>query len=254
MCILTLWHDTINLSNRKGMIDYMSTVIRVEKNREYVVMNNKFLRNKQMSLKAKGLLALCLSLPDDWDYSINGLVSITKESITAVRNAMKELEELGYMKINKLQNEKGQFRYEYVIYETPHIENLHVDNADMENLVVENLVVDNQLQQSTNKQIIKEKVFNKDLYIKERASAAIWSPLNDYLEMRKEIGAELTERGLKLLLTRLEKLSNNNINIQRLMLENATMNKWKNIYKPKDQEIDAADTALKNELKQFYGI
>ena len=100
----------------------------------------------------------------------------------------------------------------------------------------------------------KEKVFNKDLYIKEHASAAIWSPLNDYLEMRKEIGAELTERGLKLLLTRLEKLSNNNINIQRLMLENATMNKWKNIYKPKDQEINAADTALKNELKQFYGI
>ena len=232
----------------------MSTVIRVEKSREFVVMNNRFLRNKQMSLKAKGLLALCLSLPEDWDYSINGLVSITKESVTAVRNAMKELEELGYMKINKLQNEKGHFHYEYVIYETPHIENLDVVNADVENLVVDTSNVENQLQQSIEKQIIKEKVFNKNLYIKEHASAAIWSPLNDYLEMRKEIGAELTERGLKLLLTRLEKLSNNNINIQRLMLENATMNKWKNIYKPKDQEINAADTALKNELKQFYGI
>jgi hypothetical protein len=254
MCILAFWHVTINLSNRKGMIDYMSTVIRVEKNREYVVMNNKFLRNKQMSLKAKGLLALCLSLPEDWDYSINGLVSITKESITAVRNAMKELEELGYMKINKLQNEKGHFHYEYVIYETPHIENLHVDNADMENLVVENQVVDNQLQQSIEKQIIKEKVFNKDLYIKEHASAAIWSPLNDYLEMRKEIGAELTERGLKLLLKRLDKLSNNNINIQRLMLENAIQSQWKNVYLPKDQEIEAAGKALKNELKTFYGI
>ena len=50
----------------------MSTVFRVEKNREFVVMSNKFLRNKEMSLKAKGLLALCLSLPDDWDYSIHG--------------------------------------------------------------------------------------------------------------------------------------------------------------------------------------
>jgi hypothetical protein len=249
-----LWHGTINLSNRKGMIDYMSTVIRVEKNREYVVMNNKFLRNKQMSLKAKGLLALCLSLPEDWDYSINGLVSITKESITAVRNAMKELEELGYMKINKLQNEKGHFHYEYVIYETPHIENLHVDNADMENLVVENLVVDNQLQQSIENKVSNKKVFNKDLYIKEHASAAIWSPLNDYLEMRKEIGAELTERGLKLLLKRLDKLTNNNINIQRLMLENAIQNQWKNVYLPKDQEIQAANKALKNELKTFYGI
>jgi predicted transcriptional regulator len=99
-------------------------------------------------MKAKGLLAVCLSLPDDWDYSINGLVAICKESITAVRNAMKELEQHGYMKINKLQNEKGHFHYEYVIYETPHIENLDVVNADMENLVVENQVVDNQLQQS----------------------------------------------------------------------------------------------------------
>jgi predicted transcriptional regulator len=254
MCISALWHVTINLSNRKGMIDYMSTVIRVEKTREYVVMNNKFLRNKQMSLKAKGLLALCLSLPDDWDYSINGLVSITKESITAVRNAMKELEELGYMKINKLQNEKGQFRYEYVIYETPHIENLHVDNADMENLHVEKQDVDNQLQQSIENKVSNKKVFNKDLYIKEHASAAIWSPLNDYLEMRKEIGAELTERGLKLLLKRLDKLSNNNINIQRLMLENAIQSQWKNVYLPKDQEIEAAGKALKNELKSFYGI
>ena len=50
----------------------MSTVFRVEKNREFVVMSNKFLRNKEMSLKAKGLLALCLSLPDDWDYYIHG--------------------------------------------------------------------------------------------------------------------------------------------------------------------------------------
>jgi hypothetical protein len=217
-------------------------------------MNNKFLRNKQMSLKAKGLLALCLSLPDDWDYSINGLVSITKESVTAVRNAMKELEELGYMKINKLQNEKGHFHYEYVIYETPHIENLHVDNADMENLHVEKQVVDNQLQQSIENKVLKNKVFNKDLYIKEHASAAIWSPLNDYLEMRKEIGAELTERGLKLLLSRLDKLSNNNINVQRLMLENAIQNQWKNVYRPKDQEIEAASNALKHELKTFYGI
>jgi hypothetical protein len=220
-------------------------------------MNNKFLRNREMSLKAKGLLALCLSLPEDWDYSINGLVSITKESVTAVRNAMKELEELGYMKINKLQNEKGHFHYEYVIYETvpePDPYNLHVDESHMEKLVVEKQVVDNQLQQSIENKVSKKKVFNKNLYIKEHASAAIWSPLNDYLEMRKEIGVELTERGLKLLLSRLEKLSNNNINIQRLMLENATQNQWKNVYRPKEQEIKATTTAIQNDLKSFYGI
>lgn len=233
----------------------MSTIIRVEKNRNYTVISNEFLRNKELSMKAKGLLAVCLSLPDDWDYSINGLVAICKESVTAVRNAMKELEEFGYMKINKLQNEKGHFYYEYVIYETPHIGFLHVDKADMENLHVEKLVVDNQLQLNTNQLSTKEISTNElNLYIKEHAFAATWSLFNDYLEMRKEIGAPISMRGLKMLLTRVEKLSDGNINIQRLMLENAIQNQWKNVYRPKDQEIEAAGKALKNELKSFYGI
>jgi hypothetical protein len=232
------------------MIDYMSTVLRVEKNRDYTVMSNQFLRNKQLSMKAKGLLAVCLSLPDDWDYSINGLVAICKESITAVRNAMKELEAHGYMKINKLQNEKGHFQYEYVIYETPVIENLYVDNADMENLVV-----DNQHQLNTNQLSTEELSTNElNLYIQEHAFAATWSLFNDYLEMRKEIGAPISLRGLKMLLTRVEKLSNGNINIQRLMLENAIQNQWKNVYRPKDQEIEATNKALQNDLKSFYGI
>ena len=232
----------------------MSTVIRVEKTSEYVVMSNKFLRNKQMSLKAKGLLALCLSLPADWDYSMNGLVAITKESITAIRNTMRELEELGYMSVNKLKNDKGQFRYEYIIREEPEHQKPSTDNLQIDELNTDKLDVANDIQQSIEKQSIKEKVFNKDLYIKEHTSAAIWSPLNDYLEMRKEIGVELTERGLKLLLSRLDKLSNNNITMQRLMLENATMNKWKNIYRPKDQEIEAASKALVENLKSFYNI
>lgn len=228
----------------------MSTIIRVEKNRNYTVMSNQFLRNKQLSMKAKGLLAVCLSLPDDWDYSINGLVAICKESITAVRNAMKELEAHGYMKINKLQNEKGHFQYEYVIYETPAIENLYVDNADMENLVV-----DNQLQLNTNQLSTKELSTNElNLYIEEHADATIQSLLKNYLEMRKEIEAPLSLRGLKMLLTRVEKLSNGKLNVQRLMLENAIQNQWKNVYRPKDQEIEAANQANMNELKSFYNI
>lgn len=228
----------------------MSTVIRVEKNREYVVMNNKFLRNKEMSLKAKGLLALCLSLPDDWDYSMNGLVAISKENITSIRSGLKELEKHGHLKINKLKNDKGRFTYEYVIYETPAIENLYMDNLHMEKLPVEKPI-----QQSIEKESIKEQSIEEiNLYIEKHAFAAIWSLLHEYLEMRKEIGAPLSMRGLKMLLTRLEKLSNGNIGIQRLMLENAIMNKWKNVYKPKEQEIKAEQEAQTNELKSFYGL
>lgn len=227
----------------------MSTIIRVEKNREFVVMSNKFLRNKEMSLKAKGLLALCLSLPEDWDYSMNGLVSICKENITAVRSALKELEEHGHLKINKTKNTKGRFEYEYVIYETPHIENL-----PMENLPMETLPVENHIQQSIEKQIIKEQSIEDKVYIDKGVNPSLIPLYKEYLETRKSIQAPLSERGLKMLITRCEKLSNNNIIVQKLMLENAIMNQWKNIYKPKDQEIDAAKEVQTNELKAFYGI
>ena len=85
----------------------MSTVIRVEKNREYVVMNNKFLRNKEMSLKAKGLMSLMLSLPDDWDYSINGLATLSKDGKDSVMSALKELEKFGYLERKRINNEKA---------------------------------------------------------------------------------------------------------------------------------------------------
>lgn len=233
----------------------MSTVIRVEKNREYVVMNNKFLRNKNMSLKAKGLLALCLSLPDDWDYSINGLVAISKENLTAIRSGLKELEKHGHLKINKLKNDKGRFIYEYVIYEIPDTEKLHLDKLHMEKQYVEKLPIENKLQQSIDlKSIEEESIKEINLYIEEHAYAAIWTLLYEYLEMRKEIEAPLTLKGLKMLLTRIEKLSNGNVGIQRLMLENAIMNKWKNVYKPKAQEIEANNEAQTNELKSFYGL
>lgn len=227
----------------------MSTVIRVGKNREYVVMNNKFLRNRDMSLKAKGLLALCLSLPDDWDYSINGLVAICKENITSIRSGLKELEKHGHLKINKTKNEKGRFIYEYVIYEIPAIENLYVDNLPMEKLPIEN-----KLQQSIDLKSIEEQSIEEQIYIDKGVNPLLIPLYKDYLETRKSIQAPLSERGLKMLITRCNKLSNGNITVQKLMLENAIMNGWKNIYKPKEQEITAALEAQTDELKSFYGL
>ena len=111
------------------------------------------------------------------------------------------------------------------------------------------------LQQSIEKESIKEQSINElNLYIEQHAYAATWSLLYEYLDVRKEIGAPISMRGLKMLLNRIEKLSNGNIGVQRLMLENAILNKWKNVYKPKDQEIQANNEAQTNELKNFYGI
>ena len=108
-------------------------VFRIDKNTNYTVISNYHLRDKRLSYKAKGLLSFMLSLPDDWDYSINGLVSISKESIRAIRNILKELQENNYLVINKIKNEKGQFEYEYLIYEKPDVHFVDMDNPHMEN-------------------------------------------------------------------------------------------------------------------------
>ena len=80
----------------KGVDDEMA-VFRVEKNRGYTVMSNHHLRNKDLSLKAKGLLSQMLSLPEDWDYTLKGLSLINRESIDAIRTAVWELEKAGYI-------------------------------------------------------------------------------------------------------------------------------------------------------------
>ena len=97
------------------------SVIRVEKTKDYTIMSNEHFKEKEMSLKAKGLLSLMLSLPDEWDYSIAGLVAICKESDTAIKSTLDELKEFGYLEMVKKtpdQTNSGRFEYEYIVYET----------------------------------------------------------------------------------------------------------------------------------------
>ena len=104
----------------------------IEKNKNYTIMSNYHLQDKNLSYKAKGLLSFMLSLPEDWDYSINGLVSISKEGVKAIRNILQELQKYGYLVIEKKQNEIGQFEYEYLIYEQPDTQKGDVDLGDVE--------------------------------------------------------------------------------------------------------------------------
>ena len=99
------------------------SVFRVEKNKGYTVMSNHHLRNHALSLKAKGLLSQMLSLPEDWDYTLQGLAQINKERIDAIREAVRELERAGYIKRSRERDERGCLRGTvYTIYEQPHTE------------------------------------------------------------------------------------------------------------------------------------
>ena len=96
-------------------------VFRIEKTRDYTVMSNHHLRNAGLSLKAKGLLSMMLSLPEDWNYTTRGLAKICKEGTDSIGSALKELERAGYIVRNRLRDSKGKIvDVEYVIYETPH--------------------------------------------------------------------------------------------------------------------------------------
>ncbi len=96
------------------------SVFRVEKNKGYTVMSNHHLRNHTLSLKAKGLLSQMLSLPEDWDYTLKGLAQINRESIDAIREAVRELEQAGYITRSRECDARGCLRGTiYTIYEQP---------------------------------------------------------------------------------------------------------------------------------------
>lgn len=88
---------------------------KIENLKHFSIIPNTFLKDKKLSLKAKGLLATFYSLPNDWDYTVNGLCKITNTGLRAMRTALFELELQGYLTREETKNEKGQFDYNYII-------------------------------------------------------------------------------------------------------------------------------------------
>lgn len=131
------------------------SVMRINKTKNYTVMSNHHLRNKSLSLKAKGLLSVMLSLPDGWDYSIAGLCSICKENETAIKSALAELKDNGYVVVTKLLPDKdanrNRIEYVYDIFEQPvnFFDHQDICIQGIENLPLENLGVEIQGQLNT---------------------------------------------------------------------------------------------------------
>jgi len=135
-------------------------VFRVEKTQNYTVMSNHHLRNEALTLKAKGLLSQMLSLPEDWDYTLQGLSLINREKIDAIREAVKELERAGYITRSRERNGKGQLLGTvYVIREQPPI----LDLPTLENPMLDNPTLENPTQ-------INKDISNTDLSSKDSAS------------------------------------------------------------------------------------
>lgn len=177
-------------------------VFRVEKTKDYTVMANHHLRNTEISLKAKGLLSLMLSLPDNWDYTTKGLSCICKDGIDSINATIKELETSGYLVRRRIRNDKGQLTTtEYTIFEKPQkldttdgppkrdkpiLDNPMLEKPILETPILENPkqdkpILGNPHQLSTNKLKI-------DLLNKEGLSIHPSNPHPSSTEIKKKMG------------------------------------------------------------------
>ena len=191
---------------------------RVNKTSDYTVISNYHLREKGMSLKAKGLLTLMLSLPENWDYSISGLASICAENETAIKTGLNELKKFGYLRISKIfpNKKRGNKKIEYVyeIFEKPldkrqkeqtteeqTLESQVVENQGVENLPLESQAVENQGQLNTkelntNKLNTKEVSTKEYIYVKNEFSRLCEAIKNKWIKIAQEY--DLSGKQLKI--------------------------------------------------------
>lgn len=223
------------------------SVIRVNNTKGFTVMSNYHFQDKEISLKAKGLLGLMLSLPSNWDYSVNGLVAIVKENKAAVQTALKELEEHKYLKRTRVQDETGRFDYIYDIYEKPYdklpwTENQCTDIQCTEVQCTENQPQINTNKQSTNKQNTKELNTNeyKEKNIKKESVNSVIAEytenkdlqdaLHGFVEMRNKARKPLTARAMKLSLNKLNELALDDVT-KIAIVNQSIVHTWSTFYK-----------------------
>lgn len=228
------------------------SVFRINKTQNYTVMSNHHFKEKKMSLKAKGLLSLMLSLPDDWDYSISGLATLSKDGKDSIMSALAELEKFGYLTRTRLTNEKGQFAgVEYNIFETPQPKNPISEKPNSANENSENSNAEKPTQLNTN---LTNHLFNELYNVLNTKDAELLELYQQYIQVREDMKAPLNETSLEKLISRAKKLSNNNIRIEKVLLENAIINNWKNVYPPRESELARLNGDLQNELRDLFGL
>lgn len=135
-------------------------IFRVHKKNNYTQVDNYLIRDKNLSLKDKGLMVVLLSLPEEWEYSVKGLEQICKESRNTINDILNTLEKYNYLERKRIY-ENGKIKeWRYDIYEIP--KNLYRKNQDIENLDIENLDLENSAQlikEELNKERINKRVF-----------------------------------------------------------------------------------------------
>ena len=216
-------------------------IVKREKSKNYTTISNVFLRDKNLSIKAKGLLAVVMSLPEDWDFTINGICSVLKEGKTAIYSAIQELKDCGYCNVDICRNEKGiitgndyTFR-EFPNEGNPYSEEPHSDFRHTEN---QTQIIKEETNNGNNKikKIEKEdKSSSKKTYDLSFVDGKYMSTFTEWLEYKAERKEKYkTESSLKACYNRLLKLSGDNPQIAAEIVQQSIANNYAGLFEYKE--------------------
>ena len=222
------------------------SVIRTIKNENYTTMCNTHLRDKNLSLKAKGLLSMMLSLPDKWHYSVKGLEGICKESKNTINSVLNELEDNNYL-VRRRRYCNGKIsEWEYIIFENNenHDEELlHLKNEDIENEDIEIQDIENRDVYKITKELntnrlntneYKEKNIKKEsvnsVIAEYTENKDLQDALHGFVEMRNKARKPLTVRAMKLSLNELDKLAVDDVT-KVAIVNQSIVHSWLTFYK-----------------------
>lgn len=221
-------------------------VIRTIKNENYTTMCNTHLRDKNLSLKAKGLLSMMLSLPDKWHYSVKGLEGICKESKNTINGVLNELEDNNYL-VRRRRYCNGKIsEWEYIIFENNenhdeellHLKNEDIENEDIEIQDIENRDVYKITKELNTKELntneYKEKNIKKEsvnsVIAEYTENKDLQDALHGFVEMRTKARKPLTVRAMKLSLNVLDNLAVDDVT-KIAIVNQSIVHTWSTFYK-----------------------
>lgn len=218
----------------------MNKVIR-KKQTTYTTISNVFLRDKNLSIKAKGFLAVVMGLPEKWDFSIKGICSILKEGKTAIYNVIQELKEYHYCETNDIRDEKGLYiGLDYVFYEEPHIDNQqqeypYPENQDTDNepqYNKDNNKKKDRIKETRNKEERDKSLSKKKAKFDVRADLSyvnaefteIW---NEWLDYKDAINKQYkTQKGANMQYSSMIRMSDNNPVLANAIVKRSIEMSW----------------------------
>jgi len=211
-------------------------IVRVIKSKDYTTICNRIFKDRRLSLKAKGLLAMLLSFSDNWNLSIKGLIAILKEGETAIRSTMNELIKHGYVERERVKNKKGVLiGIDYTVFESPKLNSPRLGFPNVDNQAqVSNNIINNQSNKDNSKIEFFNEVMAFDNFTKEMLNDFFeyWSePTKKGIMKKDTMKTWATSRRLKTLAKNESKWALNSVGISKVDKHLQTHNEAINILK-----------------------